>query len=677
MKSPLAYIVKTPVFLFSLFLLILPQSLTGQAWTQMGVGGGGSLYAPSISPVNPNLVLEGSDMSGVYRSQDGGTTWQMVDFMQMTSYIKFSSREWMCPFAWHPVNANTVFGFGTKAGAGARLLKSTDAGVTWNPALAGPSDPWFAVTQICIDRINPNFMLAGHITGVYVSTDGGSTWTSGQGPNAYCVGIVVDETSPVGNRTCYLGTMTAGAYKSVNNGLNWSAMNTGLGSMNLSSLAGGSLTSTGKVVVYAAANGVVDKSINGGNWSATTSDGITTNNFLAVTDNNPDTVYVTPSDSYDHIYKSTNDGGAWNKVFNPALSGGNVTLGWTNYDGGFELAGMGQAYFQPLAIGVNPVNPDQVIFTNGMESYGSTDGGNTWQQDFTNEMDTPPPQAGQRWTSRGLEMTGAWYYQINPSNTNLHYICFTDIAYARSTDAGATWYCETKPNLVNTIYQLAFDPAQPNVVYAAISGQHDIPHKPFDASLSGSWGYGGVWKSTDQGATWANSSNGLPSGPNPGEPYPAPSIIADTSTNPATLYVSMWGGGVYKSTNSGGSWAATTAFSIGANTHTYFLKLHQDGTLFCMLGPRNNNTASPYPDPGGLFKSTNGGGTWNNITTKIDTANGGIPLYSPMQFDVDPNNSQIIYIAATDGLWDPAPGHYFPPREASTKPSMGAPTGQN
>ncbi len=230
----------------------------------------------------------------------------------------------------------------------------------------------------------------------------------------------------------------------------------------------------------------------------------------------------------------------------------------------------------------------------------------------------------------------------------------------------------TKPNLANTIYQLAFDPSQPNVVYAAMSGQHDIPHKPFDATASGTWGYGGVWKSTDQGVTWSDSSSGLPAGPNPPEPYPACSIISDTSSSPATLYVSMWGGGVYKSTNSGASWNATAAISIGQNHHTYLLKLHQDGTLFCLLGPRATSSSPyTYADAGGLFKSTNGGTTWQNIATSVDTLHGGIPLYSPMQFDVDPNHSSVIYIAASDGVYDPPPGSHFQAQGGIYKTSDG------
>ena len=35
------------------------------AWTSLGLGGGGAMYTPAISPVDPNLILLDCDMSGV------------------------------------------------------------------------------------------------------------------------------------------------------------------------------------------------------------------------------------------------------------------------------------------------------------------------------------------------------------------------------------------------------------------------------------------------------------------------------------------------------------------------------------------------------------------------------------------------------------------------------------
>ncbi len=648
--------------LAALILCSLPVSIHAQkSWEPVGPGGGGSLYVPSISPVDPDLIMEGCDMSGAYRSENGGLTWQTVDFNELTTYIPWSlGHEWMCPFAWHPQDANVVFVYGSKLGA-TRLYKSVDKGKTWSPALTAATDPWRVVTQLAIDRTNPDFMLAGTNDGAYRSTDGGKTWTVCKGVAGYAVGLMIDQNSPAGKRTCYVGTNTA-AYISQNQGADFEPVRSEGTLTNLASLAGGSLTTTGRTVVYAAAGGLVYRSVNGGSWSAAGSDDCKSNNFLAVADNTPDVAYVSASDTYDGIYKTVDSGKTWKKVFNPSLTGGNVDLGWIHYDGGFKLVNLGQDVFPALGLGVNPANPDMVMLTNGMESIISTNGGDTWQQDYSVAIDPAPRHAGQRWASRGLEVTGAWFYQINPSNPQLHYIAYTDICYARSMDAGLTWIPLPKPypTHINTFYQLAFDPSQPKVVYAAMSDQHDIPHKPYDAAPDNPWSIGSVFKSTDEGATWFDSSNGLPLKPKNTRTYPITSIISDTSTKPATLYAAVWGGGVYKSVDSAANWTPLAPISIGENKHTYFLKLHKDGTLFCVLGPRIPEDHIVYKDPGGLFRSRDKGKTWENITEHADTAHGNIPFYCPIQMDVDPKNSNIIYLATNNGQWSPLPGHFFP-----------------
>src|SRR3989442_14123769 len=46
-------------------------------WKQIGPGGGGNSLAVGVSPVDPNIVLMGSDVGGIFRSTDGGQTWSL------------------------------------------------------------------------------------------------------------------------------------------------------------------------------------------------------------------------------------------------------------------------------------------------------------------------------------------------------------------------------------------------------------------------------------------------------------------------------------------------------------------------------------------------------------------------------------------------------------------------
>ena len=60
----------------------IKASVISTPWTSLGLSGGGGMFTPAISPADPNLVLVNCDMSGVYRSIDGGQNWEMIHYPQ-------------------------------------------------------------------------------------------------------------------------------------------------------------------------------------------------------------------------------------------------------------------------------------------------------------------------------------------------------------------------------------------------------------------------------------------------------------------------------------------------------------------------------------------------------------------------------------------------------------------
>ena len=48
-------------------------------WTNIGLGGGGGQFKPGMAPSEPNTMIISCDMSGTYRTIDGGLTWSMID----------------------------------------------------------------------------------------------------------------------------------------------------------------------------------------------------------------------------------------------------------------------------------------------------------------------------------------------------------------------------------------------------------------------------------------------------------------------------------------------------------------------------------------------------------------------------------------------------------------------
>src|SRR5215471_10782567 len=57
------------------------------AWRVLGPGGGGAQFNPTVSPVDPNLVLVNCDMTGTYISMDGGNTWRMFNLRGVARFI--------------------------------------------------------------------------------------------------------------------------------------------------------------------------------------------------------------------------------------------------------------------------------------------------------------------------------------------------------------------------------------------------------------------------------------------------------------------------------------------------------------------------------------------------------------------------------------------------------------
>ena len=630
MKSPRCLVVAV-----AFAVLVSVKSGASAAAQPVGIGGGGAFGGPSYSPLNPNLAFVFSDMSDAYRTTDGGASWTTLDFMQIATAVDYPSfgpffNLLACPVAYHPSNANTVYGYGYQTEIEyrpAEMLVSTDAGTTWAPAVASP--PWGGarITRIYIDRGDANFRLVGTDTNSYRSTDGGVNWAVCAGVNGYVLGFQVDYGTSAGNRTVFSGT-ASGVYKSLNEGATWAGANSGLPSNSLNSFVGGS-TASATTLFAVHTNGNVYRTTNGGaSWSLSSS---TTTFFqVAASDSDANVAYANDYNVRD-VYKTTNAGSTWAPVFVDVTNPSNYTPGWEFFDLTWGWSG---SFF---AMGVDPVNSSRLLGANWGEVLRTTDGGVNWDAPYTSYQDSGARAQGKKWTTTGLEDTNAWHYDINPTNASRHYICYTDIGFARSTDGGGTWISSrTGSPWTNTFYQIAFHPT-PGVLFAAASSKHDIPHSTqlVDPPSLG----GGVVKSTDDGATWANVSSGLPA-------VPATSIVYDTSTG--THYVAMWSNGVWKSTNGGGSWAsASTGLSVGANLHVYSLKLHPDGTLFCLISGKN-----PFTNPGGLFKTTNGGTSWTNIASNADPVNGG-GLYYPMGFDFDPGNSSIVYIAAHNGWGGP------------------------
>jgi photosystem II stability/assembly factor-like uncharacterized protein len=243
----------------------------GAHWSELGLFEGYPPLPLAVSPTQPGVVYGSS--SDLVRSADYGNNWTDLFFLPRAS-LK-TVRE-------SPTNPNRVV-FGANPFLGELssvplVQRSDDSGATWKDASAGL--PQGGLGAITIDPTDPQTMYAGVDNSVFKTTSGGNLWismSSGLG-SATVVDIAVDRLQPT---IVYAATAPpnanerdiGGLYVSFDGGATWT-FNQSLGHVALSSLAIDPLRPT---TLYVGSDGQgVFRSTDAGQTWAGMSDGLTT-----------------------------------------------------------------------------------------------------------------------------------------------------------------------------------------------------------------------------------------------------------------------------------------------------------------------------------------------------------------------------------------------------------------
>lgn len=119
--------------------------------------------------------------------------------------------------------------------------------------------------------------------------------------------------------------------------------------------------------------------------------------------------------------------------------------------------------------------------------------------------------------------------------------------------------------------------------------------------------------------------------------------VAVDPRTPTTWYVAAASGGVWKTTNAGITWApifeGQGSFSIGC------LAVDPKNPLVVWVGTGENNSQRSVSYGDGVYKSTDGGKSWENVGLKKSEHIGKIVI--------DPRDSNVVYVAAQGPLWAP------------------------
>lgn len=494
------------------------------------------------------------------------------------------------------------------------VFKSTNSGASWVRSETGLGNAY--VSGLAIDPSTPSRLYAGVGSGVLRSTDSGGSWTTVATFSART--LTVDPGVP---QNVYAAAGNDGFFKSTDAGSTWAPINTGMPSVpNAQSLAvapspPGTLYACtgygrGPVAVYKSTDA-------GSNWtlSYTAPFGTDWIGVIAVDPLFPARVYAAGADG---VVKSTDSGATWSQ------SNGGLTTPYT-FALVIDPAAVDTLYAGTWAGGVG-------TFDGGV--FKSTDAGGTWNRATTDRVNP-----------------GTFGLTIQAGSPSTLWAA-TYAGVRRSTSGGVTW-TEASNGLVNlNVNALAIDPADHDVVYAATTSYDSIG--PYARP-------GGVFKSTDGGATWVARNAGLE--------YPYVTAMAIHPGDPAQVYAGTTSA-LFASTDAGATWSLTSlglgytvrgiVFDPVSSTTRYVLtpgvrKSTDAGGTWSFISPVGLEPRALVVDPVspdtlylasyggfGLYKSTNGGGSWV-------ASYSGLGTNYLLALAVDPSSPTTIYAGAANG----------------------------
>jgi photosystem II stability/assembly factor-like uncharacterized protein len=543
-------------------------------WTTGGPYGG-SVNELAIDPNMTSTIYANLDFMGLFKSENSGESWRNL-------YPGYVTR-----FALKPGNAHVLYL------SGGAFLRSTDGGDNWQVILDD------APRVIGTSPISPDLLYIGNGANIQRSLDGGDTWATASGdlpPDVSVSALAVDPSHP---EIVYVGASSGQIYKTVNGGVHWQAVGSSFGETWWRTL---------KVDLHFSQR-LYASGWHGSEFVARSLDGGLTWEPMVLNPNEPfaNDIQIHPTVS-GTVYALT----FWN--IHQSIDGGATWQPYYMANGGW-------------ALGLNPQSGlPNVIGHNGKAIYYSADGGISWQVRNNGLAGVRPHEivaspvdlryiyvaaddaggfvtndGGQSWRAVTSVEDNLNAAAVHPESPTIGYLGGMNTIY-KTTDGGQTWVAHPLP---------AFGQQVPPRTNAIEIDPHDsvrIYVGTGDWNFTGGPEYGWLYRSVDAGESWEPLTVTFPI-----------SSVTDIVIDPAdsqTIYVATgrrWvdstdrGSGIIKTTDGGATWQfmnqGLTAFSISR------LAINPDNTQILYAGANLYD----YVQEGGLFRSTNGGMSWEPI----------------------------------------------------------------
>jgi photosystem II stability/assembly factor-like uncharacterized protein len=593
----------------------------------------GRITSIAYDPNDTNVVYAAAAQGGIWKSTDGGLNWQPKSDFEVSlamgcvtvdpSVTDASGRS-------RHIVAGTGEPNGSDSYYGGGILFSNDGGDTW-VARGTAMFARDAFSTIVVDPADNQHFYAATDAGVYESTDEGVNWNLIE--SGICYDLVVDWSNP-GGAELYVGQSDVGVRCSQDGGATWTTLGGGLPvAMGRIALA---MSPSDANTLYAA----FADDLGGLTGIYCTSDGGTT--WTKTTD--------TPTNVHQSSYNLVL---AVDPTDNKTVLFGEVHL-WRTADAGANWirVSTGSPGIHPdqHAITFHPINGNLVFVGNDGGVFYSTDGGRTYTH---RNKDLATLQYygifnHTQWDAvilGGTQDNGAQRYLGHPA---WEHSALGDAAFAaiNSTTDTRRWYETRYYSFPCFRSDTAGSPGSWVKKQSGISTNRYWFYPPLEMDPNDSSvlyvGYDELWRTSDHADTWAAITGSLV------DARTNITAIAVAPSDSNTIYVGMQDGRVFKVTFSGGTWAATDV--TGA-------PLPAGQVSDIAVHPTNSNTVYVttsnliYSEAAGeftndhVFKTTDGGTSWTNISTGLTQAN---PVNTIV---IDPANPNTVFIGCDIGIF--------------------------
>ena len=500
----------------------------------------------SVDPLTPSTVYLHIRDQGAYKSTDGGASW-----LKSSSGLPDASPGYghlvRDGIAVDPTDTQVLY-----ACSSGKVYKSADAAASWSLSSTGTTiNGHDGVHGVVIDPGNHLHLYGGTIAsgadgGVVESWDGGASWTNIAGSNVPGSGLGNDawpvEIDPSNPLTMYCGSPHDSVYRSTDGGHTW-AKSDPLGSGDHSTYEVTANPGVAGQVWISHSVGTFVSADYGQTW-VERSDFSAGMLVLRFAPSDAEVAYCLTLDQ--RLYRSDDSGGSWSVVYDEPLGGRTLAVDPTDpdvvylgsggkglyksTDGGltFVEANVGLPLYDSIYVGqtfADPAVPGRLycnVRENGL--YVSADAGASWDyyasfptayqsRIYLDPLDTSRwfYYSGDLYLSSDSGLTWESVYSVGED---------TDVAGMSMTEATppALWVCERSQKKVAVSYDrgdtwtVRDGPQQSDNIYAGMAADPNDPDVvaiSCHSRWSGQTNRGYVWRTTNGGASWTQTREGL------------------------------------------------------------------------------------------------------------------------------------------------------------------------